>query len=283
MISDGMISIVTDSGSMLTDELRRRYSISVVPMTITVDGREFAEGAELTTAEFYARLSAGSAVSTAAPSPGAFVDAYRAAADAGASSVLSIHTGAAYSATVASATVAAGLVDVAVDIVDTGAASFPVALCVWAAADEVAAGRTAVQAAAVARATATRTGSLFVVGVPELARRGGRFVSVDGDLTPTSILELVDGKIREHSRVADLDTAIDLMIDHTLRIAREEPIRVGVGHAVRDAVAERLAAGLEHGPGIEALTMYEVGPSVGAHTGPGTIGVVYAPTRPPAE
>jgi DegV family protein with EDD domain len=283
MISDGMISIVTDSGSMLTDELRRRYSISVVPMTITVDGREFAEGAELTTAEFYARLTAGSAVSTAAPSPGAFADAYRAAADAGASSVLSIHTGAAYSSTVASATVAAGLVDVAVDIVDTGAASFPVALCVWAAADEVAAGRTAAQAAAVARATATRTGSLFVVGVPELARRGGRFVTVDGDLTPTSILELVDGKIREHSRVADHDTAIDLMIDHTLRIAREEPIRVGVGHAMRDAVAERLAEGIEHHPGIEALTVYEVGPSVGAHTGPGTIGVVYAPTRPPAE
>ena len=73
------------------------------------------------------------------------------------------------------------------------------------------------------------------------------------------------------------------MIDHTLRIAREEPIRVGVGHAMRDTVAERLAAGLEHQPGIDALTMYEVGPSVGAHTGPGTIGVVYAPTKPPAE
>jgi fatty acid-binding protein DegV len=46
---------------------------------------------------------------------------------------------------------------------------------------------------------------------------------------------------------------------------------------MRDAVAERLAAGLDHHSGIEALTVYEVGPSVGAHTGPGTIGVVYAP------
>ena len=131
----GMITIVTDSASMLPASLRTRYSIAVVPITITIDGREYADGVDLAIGEFYERLTGGAVVTTAAPSPGAFVDVYRSAASTGAEAVLSVHTGAAYSATVASATVAAGLVDIPVTIVDTEVASFPVALAIWSAAD----------------------------------------------------------------------------------------------------------------------------------------------------
>jgi DegV family protein with EDD domain len=274
-----MIAIVTDSASMLPPALRTRYDIAVVPITITIDGRDHAEGVDLTTARFYEQLARGAAVTTAAPSPGAFVDIYRAAAAAGAEAVLSVHTGAAYSATIASATIAARLVDVPVTVVDTEVASFPVALAVWSAAEVLVGGASIEHAAAAARDTARRSGSLFVVGIPEIARRGGRFVAVDGDLTATSVLRLVDGRLEEYERVGDIDAAVDVMVDGTLRIAAERPLRVGVGHAVHDDVAELLIERLTHQPGIVDVTIYEVGPSVGAHTGPGTFGVVYAPVE----
>jgi hypothetical protein len=89
-----MIAIVTDSASMLPPALRTRYDITVVPITITIDGRDHAEGVDLTTARFYEQLAHGAAVTTAAPSPGAFVDIYRAAAAADEKAVLSVHTGA---------------------------------------------------------------------------------------------------------------------------------------------------------------------------------------------
>jgi DegV family protein with EDD domain len=98
-----VIQLVTDSASMLPDEVRRRFGIDVVALTITIDGEDFAEGVDLTTADFYDRMAAGAEVSTAAPSPGTFVDTYRAAATRGATAVLSVHTGASYSATLASA------------------------------------------------------------------------------------------------------------------------------------------------------------------------------------
>ncbi|MGD9701198.1 MAG: DegV family protein [Acidimicrobiia bacterium] len=274
-----MIAIVTDSASMLPASLQTRYGIVVVPLTITIDGRDHAEGVDLAIGEFYERLTRGAVVTTATPSPGAFVDAYQSAASAGAEAVLSVHTGAAYSATVASATVAAELVDIPVTIVDTGVASFPVALAVWSAAEELTRGAPIEDAAAVARETARRTGSLFVVGVPEVARRGGRFVAVDGELTATTVLLLLDGRLEEYQRVIDIDAAVDVMVEGTLRIAGEQPLRVGVGHAVNHDVAALLIERLAPGPGIVDVTMYEVGPSVGAHTGAGTFGVVYAPVE----
>jgi len=274
-----MIRLITDSAAMLPADLRDRYQIAVVPLTITIDGHDHSEGVDLTTADFYARLHEGATVSTAAPAPGVFAAAYRAAAATGATAILSIHTGTAYSATVASAAIAARLVDVPVDVVDTGVASFPVALSVWSAAERLAAGGTVDMAADAALRTAAETGSLFVVGAPELARRGGRFVAVGGTITPTTVLELTGGTLGELAHVADVSEAIELMIDRTRQLGRAQPIRVGVGHAVRSEVAGHLAACLEHEPGVASVTVYDIGPSVGAHTGAGTVGVVYAPER----
>lgn len=272
-----MIAIVTDSASMLPDDLRRRYDVSVVPLTITLDGTEFAEGHGPSNAEFYDRLAAGATVSTSAPSPGAFAERYHDRAQRGATAMLSIHTGSNYSATVAAATLAAALIDIDVHIVDTGVASFPVSLCVWAAAASLAEGATSSGAATAARTTAAAAGSLFVVGAPDVARRGGRFGAVDGELTPTTVLELAGGTIREHRQTPSLHDAIELMVDQTRELARRTTIRVGVGHAMRRDAAQHLLDRLTGTPGIHGITRYEVGPSVGAHTGPGTLGVVYAP------
>jgi DegV family protein with EDD domain len=273
-----MIEVVTDSAAMLPDSVRQRFGITVVPLIITVDGQDHREGVDLSTDEFYTRMSAGAVVSTAAPSPGSFVEAYRAAAARGATEVLSIHTGAAYSATLASATIASGLVDIAVTLVDTRVGSFPVALAIWAAAESLERGESIDDAADAARRTASDTGSVFVVGVPAVARRGGRFVGIDGELTPTTVLELADGNLHDRGAVADLDAAIDAMIDATLTAAGAGSLRIGIGHAVHSEVAEQIRARLAGELTDSEIVIYEVGPSVGAHTGPGTLGIVYSPT-----
>jgi DegV family protein with EDD domain len=272
-----VIAVVTDSASMLPAPLRDRYGITVVPITITLDGHDHAEGVDLGTEEFYARLAQGATVATAAPSPGRFAQAYGAATAAGATEILSVHTGSVYSATVTSAVVAAGLVDVPVSIVDTEVASFPVALAVWSAAEAVRAGGSLDEAAAIARSTAQRAGSLFVVGVPEVARRGGRFVTITGELTPTTVLHLASGRLDEHATVRHLDEAIEVMVEGTRQHASQGAIRVGVGHALRPTLATAISSRVRGLPGVAEVVIYEVGPSVGAHTGPGTLGVVYAP------
>ena len=272
-----MIRIVTDSASMIPPSLRERFGVDVVPLTIVLDGVEHAEGVNLTTDRFYARIAEGAVVATAAPSPGSILDAFRRAERDGANHVLSIHTGSNYSATVSAATVAAGMAAVAVTVVDTGLASFPVTLALWSAADALGRGEPVDVAATAARDTAASSGSVFLVGVPDLARRGGRFVTVDGDLAPTSILELDGDGLRELARADDVDEAIDVMSAHVCALAAAHPLRAGIGDAVRPLLADALEARLSGMRGIVEIVRYEVGPSIGAHTGAGTVGVVYAP------
>ena len=65
-----------------------------------------------------------------------------------------------------------------------------------------------------------------------------------------------------------------------MRAASGQSLRVGVGDADRPDLGDRLAAALAGAVGVVELTRYEVGPSVGAHSGPGTVGAVWAPVGP---
>jgi fatty acid-binding protein DegV len=278
-----VIGLVTDSNAQLPSELARRYRVEIVPLTVTVDGVDHAEGEDLDADAFWARFEERTpAVSTAQPSPGRFAAAYAAVAARGADEILSIHVGSAVSGTVNSARLAAGSAPVPVRIVDTGTASFGVACCVWEAGEALVRGASAEEAAVVAGAVASRVDNVFVVGALDLARAGGRlagsrdgapFPEPDGEGIP--VLTLRGGAMEIVGRAADVDGAAAVMAAAVR--ARGSGLRVGVG--VADAGTEPLARALEArlaaAAEVRETVRYRVGPSVGAHTGPGTVGAVF--------
>ncbi|HUR22593.1 MAG TPA: DegV family protein [Acidimicrobiales bacterium] len=273
-----MIGLVTDSNSQLPRELAERYGVEVVPLSVTVDGEEYLEGVDLDAGEFYARFRSGRpTVSTAQPSPGRFAEAYEAAAARGASEILSVHIGSAVSGTVNSARLASKVSPVPVRIVDTGTASFAVSLCLWEAAEAAAAGASLEEAAVAAEQAAATVGNVFVVGALDLARAGGRLA---GDVTASAntvpVLTLIGGVMREIDRCSDLEQAAEVMA-RFIR-AGEPALRVGVG--VSDAgtlpLVEALEQRLRMAPEVSEVVRYAIGPSVGAHTGPGTVGAMFS-------
>jgi DegV family protein with EDD domain len=272
-----MIGLVTDSGSQIPSVLRDRFDVAVVPLAIVLDDEVYREGTDLTAGDFYARLAAGATVSTSAPSPGDFVAVYERAAARGAEEIVSVHTGSNISATVGAATIAARTSPVPVEIVDTGTASFAVACCVWAAGDAIVAGADAATVAEAARTAAGRVGNVFVMGGLERARAGGRLGADVSDASSTPVLALVDGSIVAISAVTTATEAIDAMVEHLAAASGGVPQRVGVGDALAPDMAEALARRLRGSPGVVEVARYEVGPSVGAHTGPGTVGACFAP------
>ncbi len=271
-----MIALVTDSASMLPPPWQTRDDVEIVPVVVTLDGAPRREGVDLDAETFYRRLAEGAAVTTAAPSPGEVLAAYRAAAAAGADEIVSIHTGTDYSAVVDAARLAARETEIPVEVVDSGTASFPVALCVAAAADARRAGgdRTAVVEAA--HRTAAVVDSIFVVGAPDLARQGGR-LPAGLAVAAMTLLTLGPAGLGEHDTVGDLDQALEAMAGHVVARAATGPLRVGVGDADRPGLGDDLAARIGAVDGIVELTRYQIGPSVGAHGGAGTVGAVWAP------
>jgi DegV family protein with EDD domain len=274
-----LIGLVVDSNAQLPPELAERYGVEIVPLTVTVDGTPYLEGVDLDADAFYARFQgARPTVSTAQPSPGQFAAAYEAVTERGASEILSIHIGASASGTVNSARLASQVSPVPVRIVDTGTASFAVSLCLWEAAEALAEGATIDEAARRAEQVGATVGNVFVVEALDVARAGGRLAD-DVATTPAAIpvLTFTGGKMHEVGRASDVGEAADALTGYVR--AAGSSLRVGVGLAdggtlpLVIAVEERLRSA----PEVAELVRYRIGPSVGAHTGPGTVGIMFAP------
>jgi DegV family protein with EDD domain len=276
-----MIALVTDSNSQLPDDLRLRYGITVVPLTVTVGDTDYTEGVDLDADRFYELIATDPvpAVSTSQPSPGAFAAAYQQVAAIGATEIISVHIASTLSGTLNSARIAAAASPVPVRLVDTGTASFGISCCVWEAAEALNAGASAEEAAAVAESVAARTSSVFILQALAFAVAGGRYnpaLAAAADAVP--VIEMLAGAAPAVVGTGrSVEELTQLMCERML--ATDRPIRAAVCIADRTAapfwvaMEERLRAE----PQVVDLVRYRVGPSVGAHTGPGTAGGFWYP------
>jgi DegV family protein with EDD domain len=275
-----VIGLVTDSNSQITPELIERFAVEVVPMTVTIDGDDHLEGEGLDADGFYRRFEDGATplISTSQPSPGRFAVAYRRLAERGCSDIMSIHIAAAMSGTVGSASLAARSSPVPVHVVDTGSASFGVAVCVWAAGVAIHRGGLVDDVRRRIDRLVPRIGTAFMVGVPLLTERSGRAdgVTLDGDGVP--VLVMSDGALEVLERVSTIDDAIDVMSTYAAGWGDGVTVAIGTADAPSRPLGDRLTAALTGLSGVDGVVQYRIGPSVGAHTGPGTFGLFVFPT-----
>jgi len=233
------VRLVTDSNAMLPVSLCERYSISVVPLTVVVDGTPHHED-ELDPIEFCQLLRAGATVSTSAPSPGELLAAYEDLVAEGATAILSIHVGSNQSATVQAARVAARLITVPVTVVDTGTASFIEGCCVWRAAERLVEGADVDRAALAAHDVAATAASVFTIGEIQRANDGGRLRVTESGGVPVFVS--AGSEMRQQGTVTTAEEAARMMAD--VVAAHPGPLRVGVGDADDGSAAEALAAAL---------------------------------------
>lgn len=275
-----MIGLVVDSNSQIPASLVDRYDIEVVPLTVTLDGVEHLEGVNLDADRFYAAWADGAApeVTTSQPAPGAFIAAYERLAERGADEILSVHIAESMSGTLNSARIAIDSVGVPVRLVDTGTASFGISCCAWAAAEAIAAGADLEAAASVAERQAAGIHTSFVVGVPALLDRSGRVGGVQVEREAVEgipVLAMTGPDFFVLDTVTDLGAAIEVMVaDALARPSGSAGLRIAIGTSDESSrpMSDALTVALDH-PSVGELVQYRIGPSVGAHTGPGTAGL----------
>lgn len=200
--------------------------------------------------------------------------------DGGVDQILSIHIADAMSGTLNSARLAAQDVEAPIRLVDTGTASFGISCCAWAAAEAIAAGADIEAAATVAESSAASLRTAFIVGVPSLIDRSGRADGVaveaaSGDGIP--VLAMTGGDLSVLTTAPNLDGAVQAMVDDALAWAPSsaDGLRIAVGASdvssapVSRAITDLVAADRR----VAEVLHYRIGPSVGAHTGPGTAGL----------
>ena len=276
------IALVTDSASQITADLADRIGAHVVPVVVTIDGVDHREGVDLTADAFWNTLTSGELpeVGTSQPSPGEIAAAYEAAIAEGATEIVSVHVGADVSGTVNAATLAAELVDVPVHVVDTGTASFGVAACLWEAALHVERGGDAAAAATIAKTVAATIGTSFILQGLDFALAGGRFTTMLPEEADEVMVLAGHGTALDVVGTSrDLDELADLIVAPFL--AGGTPIRAAVGLADTATlpITERIEERLRASDLVVDLVRYRVGPSIAAHTGPGTAGGFWWPAE----
>ncbi len=278
------LGLVTDSSSQITDDLIARFDVEVVPLTVTIDGVDHLEGRgpdRLDADGFYAHFADGARpeITTSQPSPGRFVEAYERAVGRGCTGIVSIHIAEAMSGTIGSATLAAQSVSIPVEIVDTGSASFGVSICAWAAGVAIERGADAAEVRNRIDELVPRIGTAFMVGVPLLAERGGRADGVDlDDDEGIPVLAMRDGDLRVLDRVSTVEDTVDVMAAYATATGGGVTVAIGTADEPSRALTTRLEDALSDVDAVDGVVHYRIGPSVGAHTGPGTFGLFVFPT-----
>ncbi len=280
------VAVVTDSTASLPADVAAAHSLIVVPLQVVLGAHAHLEGSpEATPGRVAQALRDHVPVSTSRPAPARMLEAYRAAADAGAEAVVSVHLSGQMSGTVEAAQLARRESPVPVTVVDTRQVGFGTGYAAVTAAEVLAAGGGVEEAAAAARDRAAACSALFYVDTLEYLRRGGRVGAaaalLGGALAVKPLLTIEDGVVTSLERVRTSARALSRLEELAVERAGSGPVDVGVAHLASEeraatltaALGERLADQLE---GREVWCA-ELGAVLGAHVGPGTIAVCVAP------
>ena len=277
------VAVVTDSTSSLPEGLAAQRDIRVVPLSVRLGAQVGREGVEIDTTQLCAALADRRLdVQTSRPAPAAFLDCYRAALDAGASAVVSVHLSRELSGTWEAARLAADEIGAdRVRVVDSRAACMGLGYAVLAAADTADDGGGIDEVAAAATDVARRCRIFFSLDSLERLRRGGRIGAaaawVGTALAVKPLLHVAQGRILPLEKVRTTARAAQRLVELAVQAAGEGPVDVAVQHLAAAARAEEVAARLRERLDVARLLVSEVGAVIGAHVGTGLVGVVVVP------
>lgn len=273
-----MIRLVTDSSADLPSDLVDRHGISVVPLTIRFGADEFVDGQDLTPHEFWEKLHGSKSLpETSAPSAGAFRETFDRLAGEGAEGVVCVCLSSEISATYQAAVIGAEQASIPVKVVDSRTATVAVALQVLAGVEAAEKGGDLDSVAETVVQARDNTTILAALDTLEFLKRGGRIggaaAFLGGILDLKPLITLQDGVVAAAGRVRTRSKALAAL---TSKIAEVAPsvIAVAILHGSATDAHEFEAAVRAVVPDVEPLVA-ELGPVVGTHAGPGTIGIAY--------
>jgi DegV family protein with EDD domain len=274
-------AIVLDSTADLPDAASRFPNWRVVPLYVRFGDESFQDGVEISADDFYRRLlSDPEFPRTSQPTPADFLRVYRELTEY--ERIYSLHLSSKVSGTFASAESASEeLGHHVVHVVDTETASASIAMLALAIQRRLERGTTDEEIEALIERYKRERGLLFTVDTLEFLQRGGRIgkakAFAGGLLHVKPILAIVDGEVAPVKRVRGEKKAFAELAGAIETETTQAPgWRFAVAHAAAPERAAELEALIrERRPNAELELDVPLGAVIGAHAGPGTLGLFW--------
>lgn len=283
------VRVVTDSTSDLPTDLAAQHGIQVVPLTVFLGDKIHKDGVDISPREFYQRLFQDKDLHPRSnpPTPGEFLVAYRQLVEK--SDILSVHISTKMSQTLVHArqsieehretleNLRRDSSPVLIETVDSETVSAALGLLALFAARMAMRGLSASEIRSRLEAMRQRVHMIFVVDTLEYLARGGRIGKARALLGQMlgikPILTVQDGEVAPLDRVRGGRAAHPRVIElFKTKVNPAEPVVVSVAHAQAPVWADRLKNLIQQHFSVSELIECEIGPTVGTHVGPGTVG-----------
>lgn len=277
------VALVTDSTSYIPKEIREKYPITVVPQVVIWEGQTYEDNVTISPEQFYTRLRTAKVMpSTSQVSVVSMHKAFSNLLEQG-YDVLGIFISSKLSGTVQSAVQGREQLTSGkekVDYVDSNTTAMAMGFMVLTVASAAVEGASLADCKALAEKARDHVGVYLTVDTLEFLHRGGRiggaqrFLGTALNLKP--VLAIDDGRIEAVERVRTRSKALDRLVELVAeKCAGKSPVRMATLHA--DAEAEAKAILDKITPLVHPVesVFAAVSPAVGAHAGPGTVGLAW--------
>ncbi|WP_063084003.1 DegV family protein [Weissella cibaria] len=274
------VKIITDSTARLTPEEVAQYDISVVPLTVMIDGTVYHDGVSITPSEFIEKMAASKSLpTTSQPSLGAFTEVYETVPED--VEVLSLHLTHHLSGTVQAAEQAARLVPHDIVVRDSNYIDRALAAQVLVAGRMAQAGATRDEILAELQRVEDNTELYLTVTTLKNLVAGGRLSKASG-----LIGTLLDIKLGAHVPLGKITMEVkgrgkktikgyqDLIFER-MHAEQNGIAVIGISHADAAEEAEQLAARARDEFPEAIVDIAETTPIESTHAGPGAMGISY--------
>ena len=284
--------IMTDSCCDLTDQMARELGLEVLPLTMHMDGQDYPNdlaGTAISNQEFYKRIRAGKLATTSAVNVGQFQDAMRRVLESG-RDIVCVCFSSALSTTYQSAVIAAEdlraeFPEAEIHVVDSLSASLGQGLLLYLAVEQKRKGLTAAELAKWVEDNRLTVCHWFTVDDLNFLKRGGRVSATTALLgTMLSIKPIMhtsdEGKLVPVSKARGRKAAIAALLDKIEALGiHPEKQTMFICHADCEEDAKAVAQTIQDRFGTPTVHINYIGPVIGSHTGPNTMGIFCVGTQ----
>lgn len=276
------IAIVTDSTADIPKELCEKYKITVVPLTVIFGEETFLDdGKDIPLEEFYKKLKTSEAFpTTTQPTPADFVRTYSELLKNN-DSIISIHISKKMSGTIPSTEAAKKeLSGKDIEVIDSEAVHMPCGFLVLKAAQLANEGKSKQEIINAVNDLKTKMKVLFVPSTLEYLKKGGRIGRAKALLA--SILEIKPiltihlGEVSPYKNTRRWSQAKNELIDSMEKMTENGGnMIVSVGDSDFKDEGDEMAERIKNKFNPKQLLRVDIGCVVGAHLGPGGIGISF--------
>ena len=284
--------IMTDSCCDLTDQMARDLELEVLPLTMHMDGQDYPNdlaGTAISNQEFYKRIRAGKLATTSAVNVGQFQDAMRRVLESG-RDIVCVCFSSALSTTYQSAVIAAEdlraeFPEAEIHVVDSLSASLGQGLLLYLAVEQKRKGLTAAELAKWVEDNRLTVCHWFTVDDLNFLKRGGRVSATTALLgTMLSIKPIMhtsdEGKLVPVGKARGRKAAIAALLDKIEALSvHPEKQTMFICHADCEEDAKAVAQTIQDRFGTPTVHINYIGPVIGSHTGPNTMGIFFVGTQ----